>query len=189
MQGSVRIISGKWRGRKIPVPARAELRPSGDRVRETLFNWLQWELAGARCLDLFAGTGALGLEAASRGAARVVLVERDHLLIEHLRGLARDWPGGEVLEPVHSDVLRWLERAAGPFDVVFIDPPFDRELEQPVLDTLAGSELLSPGACIYVEQALRSAPLELPAGWQLRREKRAGEVRMSLLARVDETGG
>lgn len=202
MTGKLRIISGRWRGRKLPVPDLPGLRPSGDRSREVLFNWLQGRVQGSRCLDLFAGTGALGLEAASRGAAGVVLVERERRLCEQLKAVARDWPGGDCLQTVQADGPRWLERAQGPFDMVFVDPPFDAGLYGATLNALARPGLLAPAALIYIESDARSpAPFTAPgderaptsspclAGeleaprldWKIRREKKLGGVRMQLL--------
>lgn len=202
MTGKLRIISGTWRGRKLPVPDLPGLRPSGDRTREVLFNWLQGLVNGARCLDLFAGTGALGLEAASRGAGAVVLVERDRQLCRQMIDLADQWPGGEVLTVVQADVSRWLEDAEGPFDLVFVDPPFGAGLYAETLEALARPGLLAPGALVYIESDARSpAPFQpddhqnppasspcqgealTPArpDWSVRREKRVGDVRMQLL--------
>ncbi|HTA64280.1 MAG TPA: 16S rRNA (guanine(966)-N(2))-methyltransferase RsmD, partial [Xanthomonadaceae bacterium] len=136
-EGSVRIIGGRWRGSKLPVADAAGLRPSADRVRETVFNWLQPRIVGARVLDLFAGTGALGLEAASRGAARVVLVEKDAVLASTLRAnaerLARA-DAAKTVEVVCDDALRWLSRSPDArFDLVFVDPPFAAGLWQSAL--------------------------------------------------------
>lgn len=202
MSGKLRIISGNWRGRRLSVPDLPGLRPSGDRAREVLFNWLQGHVREARCLDLFAGTGALGLEAASRGAGSVVLVEQDRGLCRQLIELGKDWPGGEVLTVVQADAARWVERAEGPFDIVFVDPPFGTGLYAETLLALARPGLLAPGALVYVESAGRSpapfppprdqkAPSSSPcrgeniepsqANWSVFREKRLGEVRMQLL--------
>src|SRR5690625_7049582 len=150
MAGKIRIISGRWRGRRLKVPGLPGLRPSGDRVRETLFNWLQWDIAGARCLDLFAGTGALGLEALSRGAAKVTFVERNRKLVAALRELAASWPGGEGMEVVQGDVAGWLASQAGrnhdaSFDLVFIDPPFSSRSEERRVGHACGI-LLGPAA-------------------------------------------
>lgn len=202
MSGKLRIISGSWRGRRLSVPDLPGLRPSGDRAREVLFNWLQGRVREARCLDLFAGTGALGLEAASRGAGSVVLVEQDHGLCRQLIDLAGQWPGGEVLTVVQADAVRWLERAEGPFDIVFVDPPFGAGLYAATLAALARPGLLAPGALVYVESAaLSPAPFQppqvqpppasspcaaeemerSPANWSIHREKRLGDVRLQLL--------
>jgi len=201
MTGKVRIIGGRWRGRRLEVPDLAGLRPSGDRGRETLFNWLQDRVPGARCLDLFAGTGALGLEAISRGAASATLVELDRTLCAALRTIARDWPGGDRLEIVQADARHWLKTASGPFDLVFLDPPFDAGLYGASLEALVHPGLLAPAARIYIESDARSpspitvqdsvgcasapclaANFEAKTHWLPIREKRIGDVRMQLLA-------
>lgn len=180
--GKVRLIAGRWRGTRLDVPAAAGLRPTSDRVRETLFNWLMPALPGARVLDLFAGTGALGLEALSRGAARATLVERDAALAAALRStLARlpDASGGEV---VQADALGWLAGTAGPFDVAFVDPPFAAGFWPKVWPVLAPR--LAPGAWVHVEFPHDVDPA-IPAGWTVHREGRTREVR-HLLLRVPE---
>jgi 16S rRNA (guanine966-N2)-methyltransferase len=182
MTGKIRIIGGQWRGRKLVVPDRSGLRPTGDRVRETLFNWLQFELAGARCLDLFAGTGALGLEALSRGAALAVFVERDRHLAETLREIAAGWPGGDRMEIVQGDALRWLSDDRRQFEVVFIDPPFADGLQERVLESLAQGDHLAANARVYVEQDARDPEIEPGARFELLRSKTLGEVRLTLLA-------
>jgi 16S rRNA (guanine966-N2)-methyltransferase len=170
----VRIIGGKWRSRIVKFPPAAQLRPTPDRVRETLFNWLGQRLDDLACLDLFAGSGALGFEARSRGAARVVMVERDravaHALRESARALAADG-----IELVEGDALAYLKRAGEKFDVVFVDPPYASDLAMKALERLA--PLLNPGARVYVESA---APLDPPAPWRALREDRAGAVRYAL---------
>lgn len=175
--GSLRIIAGAHRGRRIPVPDRPGLRPTGDRVRETLFNWLAPVMPGSRCLDLFAGSGALALEAASRGAGRVLAVERDRGLAAAIGDLASEW-GAEPVEVIHGDALSILAGPAEPFDVVFLDPPFDGELLAPALERLAAG-WLAPGALVYVETPAGDAP-PVPEGWQLQRERRAGHVALRL---------
>lgn len=184
MNGRLRIIGGRWRGRKLAVPDRPGLRPTGDRARETLFNWLQDRVAGATVLDLFAGTGALGLEAASRGAARVVLVERDAALTGRLETIRGDWPGGDVLEIVHADAMDWLAGAPGRFDLAFLDPPFDSRAHDRALAALARPGVLGADARVYVESPARApAPVAGDgADWRILRDKRVGEVRMQLLA-------
>jgi len=183
MTGKIRIIGGQWRGRKLTVPDRAGLRPTGDRARETLFNWLQALTPGARCLDLFAGTGALGLEALSRGAASTVFVERDRQLAEALRGVAADWPGGERMEIVQADVLRWLADDHRRYDLVFIDPPFGAGLQRRVLEALIEGGHLAANARVYVEQDARDPGIDVGQGLEELRGKTLGEVRMTLLAR------
>jgi len=159
--GQVRIIAGSLRGSKLPVPSRAGLRPTGDRARETLFNWLQDSPAGARVLDLFAGTGALGFEAASRGAAEVVLVERDAELAQGLRESAGRLKA-DMVRVEASEALAWLRRTPDRrFGLVFLDPPFDAALLQPAADALA--PWLAERAWIYVESAPRT-DFAAPAG-------------------------
>lgn len=175
--GSVRIIAGHLRGSKLPVPDRPGLRPTSDRVRETVFNWLQAKVPGASVLDLFAGTGALGLEAASRGAGSLVMVERDPGLAEALRGHVARFKLGAA-QVVQADALAWL---AGPpsarFDLVFMDPPFDGTLWEPAAQRLV--PWLAPGAWIYVETPARMQA-SWPAGWRLHREGQTREVRFTL---------
>ena len=182
MTGKLRIIAGQWRGRKLVVPDRPGLRPTGDRARETLFNWLGPGIVGARVLDLFAGTGALGLEAVSRGASSVVMVENDRVAAEALRAGPMGWPGAEVIELVQVDALDWLAQAEGPFDLILMDPPFDSGLLAPALASLMDRRgLLGAGARLYVE----ASPGELPPNWpgplELMRQKRQGQVILSLL--------
>ena len=172
----VRIIAGQWRGRKLMFPDVDGLRPTPDRVRETLFNWLAPRLTGARCLDLFAGSGALGFEAASRGAARVVMVERGAEVVESLRN-SRERLAARVVEIIHQDAANYLRGAPEPFDVVFLDPPFDAP---PVLQAsvrrLTEAGWLGAGARIYLEMPLRSPLADVPDGWALLKDKRAGDV-------------
>ncbi len=176
--GTVRIIGGRWRGTRLAVPASPGLRPSSDRVRETLFNWLQPILPSARVLDLFAGTGALGFEALSRGAARAVLVERDAALANALRDTAARLTAQDRVEVVQGDALAWLSRQhEAAFDLAFVDPPFDADLWQPSLSALLPK--LAAEAWLYVESPQDRA-LALPADWRLHREGRTREVRFAL---------
>ena len=179
MTGSVRIIGGRWRGSKLPVADLPGLRPSADRVRETLFNWLQSKLPGARCLDLFAGSGALGLEAASRGAAQVVLVEHERVLAAALRAsVARLEGAAPSVGVIETDALRWLAQSPSTaFDIVFLDPPFAARLWDSIVASLPG--WLAPGAWIYLESSIDAQP-QVPAGWTLHREGRTREVRYAL---------
>jgi 16S rRNA (guanine966-N2)-methyltransferase len=175
--GFVRIIGGHLRGSRLPVVDRPGLRPSSDRVRETLFNWLQGVTPGARVLDLFAGTGALGFEAASRGAAEVVMVERDPGLADGLRGQAERLKIGAA-RVVQADALAWLQ---GPpsarFDLVFLDPPFKAGFWERAAAALP--PWLAPDAWIYIESPHNLSP-SLPPGWQLHREGRTRDVRYAL---------
>lgn len=193
--GAVRIIGGHWRGTRLPVPDRPGLRPTADRVRETLFNWLQPMLPGAKVLDLFAGSGALGVEAGSRGAAEVVLVERDPGLADALRTLAARLPGGERLRVVRADALAWL--AAPPqtrFDLVLLDPPFAGDargwLWAPALAAL--TPWLAEDAWLYLESPRLESPqpenpehaaIDPGPGWRLHREGHTRDVRYALYRR------
>lgn len=179
MNGSVRIIGGRWRGSKLPVADLSGLRPSADRVRETLFNWLQPTLPGTRCLDLFAGSGALGLEAVSRGAAGVILVERERELVTALHAKIAKLEGAAArVEVIQADALRWLAQPPSrAFDIVFLDPPFAAQLWKSIFEALPG--WLAADAWIYVESALDAAP-QTPAGWELHREGRTRDVRYAL---------
>lgn len=175
--GHVRIIAGHLRGSKLPVADRPGLRPTSDRVRETLFNWLQPRVAGARVLDLFAGTGALGFEAASRGAAEVVMVERDPALAQSLRESQARFRL-EGVQVVQADARAWLAGPPAPrFDLVFLDPPFDGSLWEPAARGLA--PWLAPGAWIYVE-CPNKWQASWPAGWRLHREGQTRDVRFTL---------
>ena len=180
--GQVRLIGGRWRGSKLAVADAPGLRPTSDRVRETLFNWLQPTLPGARVLDLFAGSGALGLEALSRGAASAVLVERDPALAASLLATTRRLPGGEAATVVQAEALGWLPaQPRASFDLAFVDPPFAAGLHDQVLAALA--PVLAEHAWLYVESALAERPTT-PSGWCLHREGRTREVRYALYRRL-----
>lgn len=180
--GSVRIIGGELRSRKISFPDAAGLRPSADRVRETLFNWLQMEIPAARVLDLFAGSGALGFEAASRGASSVVMVEKAKVAANALRD-NRDALATTAVQIIEADALIWLRRDAGKqrFDLVFLDPPFDANQHYEAAYTLAESGCLAPGALVYIESAEPLDEAVLPSNWTGRKIKRAGAVHSTLL--------
>jgi len=174
-RGRVRIVGGELRGRRIDVPALAGVRPTPDRVRETLFNWLGQRLDGAACLDLFAGSGALGFEAASRGAARVVMVEADRGAAAALRR-SRDQLGAAAVEIVAGDAFVYLARGGERFDVVFLDPPFRQNALPALLAALPAR--LQPGARVYVEGA---QPAVAAAPWRELKRSRAGQVSYQLL--------
>jgi 16S rRNA (guanine966-N2)-methyltransferase len=180
----LRIIGGSWRGRRLRFAASADIRPTPDRVRETLFNWLGGRVSGARCLDLFAGSGALGLEALSRGAAYVQFVERHAEAARELGRLLVEW-GAHNAAVSRSDAQRFLEGAAQPFEVVFLDPPFNADLIGKAAGALERRGWLAPGALIYVECAARAGLPALPTGWALLKAKQAGEVGYHLLERSD----
>lgn len=180
--GYVRIIGGAWRGRRLPVTEAEGLRPTPDRVRETLFNWLAPMIAGTRCLDLFAGTGALGLEALSRGAAEVRFVEWQTVAAKEIEAALERLacPAGTLMV---ADVFKFLEGTPQAFDLVFVDPPFTGS-DRGKLCTLLARGWVKSGTLIYVESDRRSAPPELPQGWSWHKEKTAGQVRFAL-ARVE----
>jgi 16S rRNA (guanine966-N2)-methyltransferase len=186
--GKVRIIGGRWRGTRLDVTDAPGLRPTSDRVRETLFNWLQPMLPNARVLDLFAGSGALGLEALSRGAAAAVLVERDPKLAAALRATTARLQGGEAAMVVQNDVMAWLHaQEEGGFDLAFVDPPFDANLWGGVLPALVPK--LARDAWIYIE-APHDADSRPPEDWVLHREGRTRDVHYALYRRrpVDTAG-
>ncbi len=171
----VRIIGGEHRGRKLGFPDIPGLRPTGDRIRETLFNWLQTSLPGAKCLDLFAGSGALGLEAASRGAGQVLMLDRSAVVVDQLRqNIALLGLNQTSVE--QADALTRLQAAPQPFDIVFLDPPFADELLQQVCYQLEAGGWLKPDTLLYIEiDAAKGLP-QLPSGWRQLKEKRAGQV-------------
>ncbi|MBK5144040.1 16S rRNA (guanine(966)-N(2))-methyltransferase [Budviciaceae bacterium BWR-B9] len=190
--GQIRIIGGQWRGRKLPVPDSPGLRPTTDRVRETLFNWLAPVLNEARCLDCFAGSGALGFEALSRYAGKTVLLESERSIAQQLQqNLQRlNSDKGQV---VHTNALQWLAQAGTPFDVVFLDPPFRRNLLTETFTLLEQQGWLADEAWIYVEAETEHAVSDAPANWHLHREKTAGQVAYRLYVRrassLNETAG
>ncbi len=170
----MRIIAGQWRGRKLAFHEAEGLRPTGDRIRETLFNWLQDSLRGAHCLDLFSGSGALGLEAASRGAEMVVMVESNPRTVQQLQSqVAR--LGARQAVIWQGSALDYLARFDHAFDVVFLDPPFDSDLMDKALAALDGGAMVKPDTRIYLEFPRAREPA-LPQGWRFDRRKQAGDV-------------
>ena len=180
-RNQLRIIAGTWRGRKLAFAPVAGLRPTPDRVRETLFNWLGSSVHGARCLDLFAGSGALGLEAASRGAAAVMLVDADPLVVRTLREQASMLVARQV-RIVQAACERYLRGPCEPFDVVFLDPPYRQGVLPGCMELLERRGWLAPGAWIYLE-AERGLELTLPANWEPYRSKTTGQVGYHLVRR------
>ncbi len=187
---AVRIIGGQWKRSKLPVADVPGLRPTPDRVRETLFNWLGQDLAGWRCLDAFAGSGALGFEAASRGAVEVILLERDRSLARSLAETQRHL-GAAQIRIENADAISWMARRdPGSFDLVFIDPPFDSGLLAPALD--AAIRVIARDGLVYLESRKSFMPDGFaPGGFaarglQVRRQSRAGAVHFQLLQRASE---
>jgi 16S rRNA (guanine966-N2)-methyltransferase len=184
----LRIIGGRWRGQRLGVPAGRQLRPTPDRVRETLFNWLQADLPGARCLDLFAGSGALGFEALSRGARQVVMVERDRRVAAWLREQGRRLEAVDL--QVHTrDARAYLRGAAVPFDIVFLDPPFGGGWLPRICPMLESGGWLADPAAIYVEAESGPVFAQVPSVWSRAREGHAGQVWFGLLRRAGGKGG
>lgn len=180
--GQIRIIGGQWRGRKLTVPDTTGLRPTIDRVRETLFNWVAPVIQQARCLDGFAGSGALGFEALSRYAAHVTL-------LENKRSIARQLKQNAVLlkaknaRIINTNTLNWLTQAGKPYDMVFLDPPFHRDLLNQTHRLLEQQGWLATKAWIYVETEAKNSQIEIPVTWTLHREKVAGQVAYRLYVR------
>ncbi|MBV6416342.1 MAG: Ribosomal RNA small subunit methyltransferase D [Steroidobacteraceae bacterium] len=179
----LRIIGGEWRGRRWQFPAGSDIRPTPDRVRETLFNWLAGRVAGARVLDLFAGSGALGLEAHSRGAAHVTFVERDAEAARSIGQVLRSF-GSPRAEVRHDDALGFLAREASPYDIVFLDPPFDSDLLARAAAALEAGGWLAEAALVYLELPARTALPALPPAWQAAKSGRAGDVGYYLVTRA-----
>ena len=191
----LRIIAGQWRGRRWRFPAGPDIRPTPDRVRETLFNWLAPHIRGARVLDLFAGSGALGLESLSRGAAHGEFVDADTKAVAALRERCTEWSAASRAAgtPIGSaefhraDALAFLatsaRRATAPFDIVFLDPPFGANLWGEAAARLESGGWLAPGAIVYIEAPAGAAPPGLPAAWRPWRDGKAGEVGYHLLRR------
>lgn len=183
-RNSVRIVGGAWRGRRVEFPDLPSLRPTPDRVRETLFNWLQFKVQSARCLDLYAGSGALGLEALSRGAAEVVFVETAPVVTHFLRAQLK-LLGGESRGHVHDlGAARFLRTPGEPFDIVFLDPPFGQNALPDCLEQLAAAKWLKNGGLVYLENERTAGLPTLPAGWQVLKSKSAGEVGYHLVQGV-----
>ena len=184
---ALRIIGGGWRGRKIQFPPVEAIRPTPDRVRETVFNWLQQDIGGSRCLDLYAGSGALGLEALSRGAAQVVFVDVDQAVCWHLSQTLAQL-GCDRGQVACADAARYLDGVPRPVDIAFLDPPFAGRALEDACRRLDDRGWLRMGGLAYLESPAAAGVPVLPAGWALLRGKRAGEVGYHL-ARRDASAG
>lgn len=183
----LRIIGGEWRGRKIHFPPVPAIRPTPDRVRETIFNWLQSAVAGRRCLDLYAGSGALGLEALSRGAREVVFVDREPAVSRHLVATLQ-MLGCDRGRVIRADARSFLAGAAEPFGIIFLDPPFHESVLAGICRHIESSGWLEPGGLVYLETPASAGSPELPDGWSLLKSKRAGEVGYHLARREPSAG-
>lgn len=179
---ALRVIAGSYGGRRLNVPDAPDLRPTGSRVRETLFNWLGERTVGSRVLDLFAGTGILGIEALSRGAEEAVFVERSGRLAGRLSAnLTR--LGIERARVIRGDARRYLRDPANPYDLVFLDPPFKSAIIDALCTQLEQAGWLAPGALVYLEYDSHAGRPELPANWSVVRQRQAGGVGYALASR------
>ena len=182
-QGRLRIIAGQWRSRRLEFPGQDDLRPTPDRVRETLFNWLQLDVPGSRCLDAFAGSGALGFEAASRGANEVVMLEKSHEAVTALRRNIELLDAANI-DVVVADAMTWLTNNRRPFDIVFLDPPFTAGLLGQCCRILESGQSLAEDAKIYIEHAVGDNEFAVPETWQCLKSKFAGQVAYKLFTRA-----
>ena len=180
----LRIIAGEWRGRKLSFPAIEGLRPTPDRVRETLFNWIAAQIPGAKCLDLFTGSGALGLEALSRGAGQTTMVDLSAVATGQLQSNLQTLKATNATV-IQADVQHWLSQQNNDlqYDLVFMDPPFRKELAAGCCETLESQGMLASRAMIYVETESELSVLQVPDNWHLHREKHAGQVTYRLYIR------
>ena len=186
MANQIRIIGGEWRSRQIVFDDAPGLRPTPSRVRETLFNWLQTDIQGSRCLDLYAGSGALGFEAASRGARQVVQVEHNSANCKRLRDNVTRLQALQI-QIVQQSVENYLQGTAQPFDLVFLDPPFGQNLLGPTCRQLENHGWLADYAKIYLESERQLNLADLPDNWRLLKDKTAGEVSYKLLQKQPHT--
>jgi len=181
--GELRIIGGDFRGRKLPVLDAEGLRPTSDRVRETLFNWLQFDVPGANCLDLFSGAGSLAFEALSRGAKQVTLLELNPSSAQQLKHNLKTLQINNA-EVIQGDTLQWLvSHAEQPYDILFLDPPFSRDLVQKAIDLMFDNQYVYDDSMIYIEQEKSLEWPELPTGWICHREKTTSQVRFGLFVK------
>ncbi|CAM4445778.1 16S rRNA (guanine(966)-N(2))-methyltransferase RsmD [Vibrio agarivorans] len=180
--GSIRIISGLWRGRKLPVHDAEGLRPTTDRVKETVFNWLAQDVPKSRCLDVFAGSGGLGFEAASRQAEKVTMLELNNKAFQQLKSNVATLKASNI-DAVQTDALAYLKQPGSAYDVVFIDPPFHQGLVDECIQLLEQNGWLSDNAMIYLETERELDVSSVPTTWSLHREKQAGQVAFRLYER------
>lgn len=181
-RGTVRIIAGQWRGRRVKVPSIENLRPTPDRVRETLFNWLSPVIRGARCLDVFSGSGILGFEALSRGAAQVIMVDESQDAVDLIMHQLQHFDAHNAVA-YRASAPNQLRTVLQPFDVAFIDPPYDSDLLFPTCQYLEDNNFLADGAYIYLEARQPIKDNELPAGWHVKKHQQAGQVMFHLVHR------
>lgn len=185
-RNQLRIIGGDWRGRKLAFPDLPGLRPTPDRVRETLFNWLMPVIRRARCLDLFAGSGALGLEALSRRAADVVLVDSQGQVIDSLKKNIDVLEAGDRVHLQQCDALQYLQSLNDCFDLIFLDPPYHQGLLQPCIDSLYARGALNQQGYLYFEANRDEVQPQLPVAWMVHRQKSAGQIVYYLVRYTDQ---
>ena len=187
MNGSIRIIGGKWRGRKLSVLDKQGLRPTTDRVKETLYNWLMPIIQNSNCLDCFSGSGSLGFEAASRGAQSVTLLEKDKQTANQLKK-NKQLIASDNIDISATDTFLWLDKPVQKqFDVVFIDPPFHQSLIEKTVQLLENNHWLTSSAYIYIEsETNHDLTSYIPSNWYLHREKTAGQVHSYLFIREEK---
>lgn len=178
---TVRIISGRWRSRKITFTAESGVRPTPDLVRETLFNWLMPYIDGATCLDLYAGSGAIGFEAASRGAASLVMVESDRTSARQLC-INKNNLEANTVEVIQQSAEDFLQNTDNRFDIVFLDPPFQQDMIESTCDQIKKNNVLKPSALIYIEAEKQLDPLPIPADWHIIRQHTQGAVAYYLIS-------
>ena len=177
----VKLIAGRWRGTKLPVVLQDDIRPTPNRVRETLFSWLQTRIEGSHCLDLFTGSGALGFEAVSRGAAHATLVDNDQKVVSLLSQQVEKLDAQEIILTC-TDALTYMENCSAQFDIIFLDPPFSRYNPDELLQTVIDSECIKNKGLIYLEASPEKFPKTLPDNWQWQRQLKAGQVECGLIA-------
>lgn len=182
---NVRIIAGQWRGRLLPVAQADGLRPTANRVRETLFNWLQFDIHGRSCLDLFSGSGALGFEAASRGASKVTLVERESSIANVLRQQVTALSATQV-EVIQADALSFIKTCDQQYDLIFLDPPFQHFAISEVLDAVLAAGIINSDGMIYLEAERNALPESLAKPWWWWRQAKAGQVEYGLIQQQEQ---
>lgn len=179
---SVRIIGGVWRGRRLTIADSRAVRPTPNRVRETLFNWLQHEIEGADCLDLFCGSGVLGVEAVSRGARQAILVDSDKIVVSTIEAQIQKLKT-DAIQPICQDAFHFLQREQRSFDIIFLDPPFHEVSPDTFLLSILTSGLARPAGVVYLEYAAHQGRIEVPPGWYWRRHQTISEVSFGLIER------
>ena len=179
--GKIRIIGGKWKRHIIRFPQVEQLRPTPDAVRETLFNWLKDHLTGTACLDLFAGSGALGFEAISRGAEQVVMIEQNPSIARALRHHQKAIDLNNQIHIMNLAAERYLKQCQRQFDIIFLDPPYNSDCLDRICSAINAAKLLKPAALIYIETGKANSPLPIPSTWHIIREKQCGMVNAILL--------